>query len=75
MEDGAKVHKGKARLPRLNNGVRGFDQPPFSPNLDPIEKVQRQMKYEITQIKVVPTTIEDLKKVLQKLQNKVNPIE
>jgi hypothetical protein len=24
MEDGAKVHKGAARLPRLNNGIRGF---------------------------------------------------
>jgi hypothetical protein len=25
MEDRSKVHKGKARLPRLNHGVRGFD--------------------------------------------------
>jgi len=25
IEDGAKVHKGKARLPRLNKGIRGFD--------------------------------------------------
>jgi hypothetical protein len=33
------VHKGKARLPRLNHGVRGFDWPPSSPDLNPIEKV------------------------------------
>jgi len=25
MEDGAKVHKGKARLPRLQHGIRGFN--------------------------------------------------
>ena len=25
MEDGAKVHKGKARLPKLEKGIRGFD--------------------------------------------------
>ncbi|KAF4627975.1 hypothetical protein G7Y89_g10176 [Cudoniella acicularis] len=28
MEDGAKVHAGKARLPRLQHGVRGFNWPP-----------------------------------------------
>jgi hypothetical protein len=25
IEDGSKVYKGKARLPRLNRGIRGFD--------------------------------------------------
>jgi hypothetical protein len=39
MEDGSKVHKGKARLPRLNHGVHGFDWPPSSFDLNPIEKV------------------------------------
>ena len=39
MEDGAKVHKGKARLPKLEKGLRGFDWPPSSPDLNPIEKV------------------------------------
>ena len=39
MEAGAKVHKGKARLPRLNYGIRGFDWPPSSPDLNPIEKI------------------------------------
>jgi hypothetical protein len=39
IEDGAKVHQGKARLWRLNKGVKGFDWPPSSPDLNPIEKV------------------------------------
>jgi DDE superfamily endonuclease len=41
MEDGAKVHKGKARLPKLEVGIWGFDWPPSSPDLNPIEKVWR----------------------------------
>ena len=36
IEDKSKVHKGKARLPK---GIRGFDWPPSSPDLNPIEKV------------------------------------
>ena len=39
MEDGSKVHLGKARLPRLQHGVHGFKWPPSSPDLNPIEKV------------------------------------
>jgi hypothetical protein len=39
IEDGAKVHKGKARLPRLNYGVYGFDWPPSSSDLNPIKKI------------------------------------
>ena len=39
MEDGSKVHAGSARLPRLQHGVRGFNWPPSSPDLNPIEKV------------------------------------
>jgi len=33
MDDRAKVHKGKARLPRLNRGIRSFDWPPSSLDL------------------------------------------
>ena len=36
--DRAKVHKGKARLWRLQKGIRSFDWPPSSPDLNPIEK-------------------------------------
>jgi hypothetical protein len=39
MEDGLKVHKRKARLLKLNKGIRGFNWPPSSPDLNPIEKV------------------------------------
>lgn len=39
MEDGAKIHKGAAKLPRKLRGLRGFDWPPSSPDLNPIEKV------------------------------------
>jgi transposase len=67
MEDGSKVHKGKARLPKLNKGIGGFDWPPSSPDLNPIEKVWRWMKHEITKMAKPPTTIGALKKVLQEL--------
>lgn len=73
MEDGAKVHKGKAGLPSLNRGIRSFDWPPSSPDLNPIEKIWRWMKQEITKPETVPTTIEDLKEVLQELWNEVDP--
>ena len=73
MEDGAKVHKGKAKLPRLNKGIRGFNWPPSSPDLNPIEKVWRWMKEEITKMINLPTTIEQLKRVLQDLWDRVRP--
>jgi transposase len=75
MEDGAKVHQGKARLPRLEKGIRGFDWPPSSPDLNLIEKIWRWMKNEITKMVNLPTTKEDLKRVLQELWDKVDPVE
>jgi len=41
MEDGSKVHAGSTRLPRLQHGIRRFSWPPFSPDLNPIEKAWR----------------------------------
>jgi transposase len=41
MEDRAKIHKGIAKLPRKLHGLRGFDWPPSSPDLNLIEKVWR----------------------------------
>ena len=73
MEDGAKVHKGKAKLPRLNKGIRGFNWPPSLPDLNLIEKVQCQMKEEITKMIDLLTTIKDLKRVLQELWDRVRP--
>jgi hypothetical protein len=75
IEDGSKVHKGKARLPRLNHGVRGFNWPPSSPDLNPIEKVWRWMKDEINKLDTVPLTIENLKEVIQELWSEVDPKE
>jgi hypothetical protein len=39
IEDRAKIHKGKAKLPRLNRGIRGFNWPLSSPDLNPIKKI------------------------------------
>jgi transposase len=41
MEDRAKIHKGMAKLPRKLRGLRRFDWPPSSPDLNLIEKVWR----------------------------------
>jgi transposase len=73
MEDGAKVHKGAARLWRLYHGIKGFDWPPSSPDLNPIEKVWRWMKHEITKLDSVPTSKEDMKEVLRELWKEANP--
>lgn len=73
IEDGSGVHKGFARLPRLERGVRGFDWSPSSPDLNPIEKVWRWMKNEITKLEHAPTTREDLIAVLKELWHEINP--
>ena len=73
MEDGAKVHKGFAKAPRATKGIRGFDWPLSSPDLNPIEKIWRWMKHEITMLDNVPTSIEDLQEVLQELWREVKP--
>jgi transposase len=72
IEDGSKVHKGKARLPCLNRGIRGFDWPPSSPDLNPIKKVWRWIKNKITKLETVPITIKDIKEVLQELWSEVD---
>ena len=72
MEDGAKVHLGHARLPRLEHGIRGFKWPPSSPDLNPIEKVWRWMKEELKKLPFVPTTIEQLKREIQRLWDQVD---
>ena len=71
----AKVHKGKARLSKLNKRIHGFDLQPSSPILNPIEKIWRWMKHEITKLESVPTSIEDMNEVLLELWNEVNPKE
>jgi hypothetical protein len=61
------VYQGKARLPRLNRGIRGFDWPLSSPDLNPIKKIWQWMKNEINKLETVPTTKEDIMEVLQEL--------
>jgi len=75
MEDGSKIYIGAAKLPRKLRGLRGFDWPPSSPDLNPIEKVWRWMKNEITKLETVPTLIEDIKEVLQELRSEVDPTD
>jgi hypothetical protein len=64
MEDGSKIHMGMAKLPCNLRGLRRFDWPPSSPDLNPIEKIWQWMKNEITKLETVPTSIEDMKEVL-----------
>jgi transposase len=73
IEDGAKVHKGHARLPCLNKGIRGFRWPPSSPDLNLIEKVWRWMKQEITKLPNPPTLKAELRIILQELWDQVEP--
>jgi hypothetical protein len=73
MEDGAKVHCGSARLPRISHNIRGFNWPPSSPDLNPIEKVWRWMKEELKKLPYVPKNKGDLCKELQKLWDRVDP--
>ncbi len=60
IEDGSKVYAGSARLPQLEHGVRGFNWPPSSLDLNPIEKAWRQMKEELKKLPYVPKNREDL---------------
>ncbi len=72
MEDSAKVYAGKACLPQLQHGICGFFWPPSSPDLNPIEKVWRQMKEELKKLPYVPKSNEDLCWELQKLWDQVD---
>jgi hypothetical protein len=73
MEDGSKVHKGNARLPKLNHCVRTFDWPPSSLDLNVIEKVWRWMKEELKKLPYVPKNKECLMREIQKLWDRVDP--
>jgi hypothetical protein len=73
MEDGNKVHKGHARLAKLQHQIRGFDWPPSSPDLNVIEKVWRWMKEELKKLPFVPTSKEALCREIQRLWDQVDP--
>jgi hypothetical protein len=73
MEDGNKVHKGHARLAKLQHQIRGFDWPPSSPDLNVIEKVWRWMKEELKKLPFIPTSKEALYREIQRLWDQVDP--
>ena len=73
VEDGAKVHKGKARLPRLEHGIRSFDWPPSSPDLNIIERVWWYMKEELKKLLYVITTKDELKREIQRIWDGIDP--
>ena len=50
MEDGSKVYKGNACLPKLNHGIRTFDWSPSLPDLNIIEKVWCWIKEELKKL-------------------------
>jgi DDE superfamily endonuclease len=75
MEDGSKVYKGKVRLPRLEHGIRGFDWPPSSPDLNPIERVWWYMKEELKKLPYVVTTKAELSKEIQRIWDKIDPCD
>ncbi|KAF4630689.1 hypothetical protein G7Y89_g7443 [Cudoniella acicularis] len=75
MEDGSKVHLGFARLPRLEHGVRGFNWPPSSPDLNPIEKVWRWMKGELNKMAYKPRNKAALMEAIQGLWDRVDPLD
>ena len=75
MENGVKVHQGQAKLSRKLKGLRGFNWLPSSPDLNPIEKIWRWMKNEITKLETVLTSVEDMWEVVQELWSEVDPKE
>ena len=54
-------------MPKLEKGIRGFDWPPSSPDLNLIEKVWSWMKHEITKLENPLTSVKEIKRVLQEL--------
>jgi hypothetical protein len=73
QEDGSKVHKGDARIAKLQHQIRGFNWPPSSLDLNVIEKVWRWMKEELKKLPFIPTSIASLKVELQRLWDRVDP--
>lgn len=73
IENGSKVYAGSARLLQLEYRVRGFNWPPFSPDLNLIEKVWCWMKEELKQLLYIPKNREVIYRELQKLWDRVDP--
>ena len=72
MEDGAKIYKGFVKLSCQLKGLYGFKWPSSSLDFNPIKKVQRWIKNEITKLETIPLSIKDIWEVVQELWSEVN---
>ena len=75
MEDGARIHEGYAKGVRKLINIPTFfiKWPASSPDLNAIKKVWRWMKDKILEMEPFPTTIEELKAVVQDLWDQLDP--
>ena len=73
MEDSAPIYKKEAWLALLNSGICTLLQPLNSPDLNPIEKVWRQMKQKINKLPFVIIKVNTMKEELQKIQDRMDP--
>ena len=58
---------------RLEHGIHGFDWPPSSPDLNPIERVWQYMKEKLKPLPYVITTKVELKMEIQKIWDEIDP--
>ena len=74
MEDGAPVQKGAAKAVRKRLGIKGFSNnwPLSLLDLNPIKKVQLQIKAQIVQMEPFLTSLKELKQVVQNLWDKLD---
>ena len=75
MEYGEPIHKGAAKAVCKRLGIKGFNNgwPPSSPYINPIEKIWLWMKAWISEMEPFPTSLKDLKQVVQDLWDELDP--
>ena len=74
MKDSAKVHMRYANTVWQHLGIKGFHLPwsPSNSDLNSIEKVWWWMKGRITEMNPFPSTLSELKCMMQKLWDEMN---
>jgi transposase len=72
LQDGAPAHKAHSTLDFAERqGVDLVQNPPSSPDLNPIEKVWNWMKEKINSLSIYPATKEELKQLVQKYWDEI----